>query len=81
MTTTLTSGPTTTGGRPRPAARRRRIPSWDRISFMAVFLGLPLAIFVVSVIYPFGPHPRKGRERNKPAPTPAPAPAATASAA
>jgi N-acetylglucosamine transport system permease protein len=54
MTSTMTSGTTTTGGRPRPAARRRRIPSWDRLSFMAVFLGLPLAIFVVFVIYPFG---------------------------
>jgi N-acetylglucosamine transport system permease protein len=30
------------------------MPSWDRLSFMAVFLGLPLAIFVVFVIYPFG---------------------------
>jgi N-acetylglucosamine transport system permease protein len=52
--TTMTSGTTTTGGRPRSAARRRRIPRWDRLSFMAVFLGLPLAIFVVFVIYPFG---------------------------
>jgi N-acetylglucosamine transport system permease protein len=30
------------------------MPRWDRLSFMAVFLGLPLAIFVVFVIYPFG---------------------------
>jgi len=45
---------TTTGGRPRPAARRRRKPRWDRLSFMAVFLGLPLAIFLIFVIYPFG---------------------------
>jgi N-acetylglucosamine transport system permease protein len=50
----MASGTTTTGGRPRSAARRRRIPSWDRLSFMAVFLGLPLAIFLVFVIYPFG---------------------------
>jgi N-acetylglucosamine transport system permease protein len=57
--TSTTSGttdvPTTAaGGRPRPAARRRRrLPRWDRLSFMAVFLGLPLAIFLVFVIYPF----------------------------
>jgi N-acetylglucosamine transport system permease protein len=50
----MTTQTTTTGGRPRPAARRRRVPSWDRLSFMAVFLGLPLAIFLVFVIYPFG---------------------------
>ncbi len=53
MTSSVASGTTTTGGRPRPAARRRRMPRWDRLSFMAVFLGLPLAIFVVFVIYPF----------------------------
>jgi len=53
MTSTMTGGTTTTGGRQRPAARRRRMPGWDRLSFMAVFLGLPLAIFVVFVIYPF----------------------------
>ncbi len=29
------------------------MPSWDRLSFMAVFLGLPLAIFIIFVIYPF----------------------------
>ena len=45
---------TTTSGRPRPAARSRRMPSLDRLSFMVVFLGLPLAIFLVFVIYPFG---------------------------
>jgi N-acetylglucosamine transport system permease protein len=50
----MSGGTTTTGGRPRPAARRRRVPRWDRVSFMAVFLGLPLAIFLVFVIYPFG---------------------------
>ena len=53
VTSTMTSVTTTTGGRPRPAARRRRMPSWDRLSFMVVFLGLPLAIFLVFVIYPF----------------------------
>jgi len=38
-----------------PAARRRRIRnlSFDRISFMAVFLILPLAIFGIFVISPF----------------------------
>jgi len=43
------------GGGRVPAARRRRIRnySFDRISFMAVFLILPLAIFVVFVISPF----------------------------
>src|SRR6195952_776914 len=30
------------------------MPSFDRLSFMAVFLGLPLGIFLVFVIYPFG---------------------------
>ena len=50
----MTSTATTTGGRPRPAARSRRKLSFDRLSFMAVFLGLPLAIFLVFVIYPFG---------------------------
>ncbi len=43
-----------TGGRLRPAAGPRRMPSFDRLSFMVVFLGLPLAIFLVFVIYPFG---------------------------
>jgi N-acetylglucosamine transport system permease protein len=52
--TTTTDVPTTARGRSRPAARRRRIPSFDRLSFMAVFLGLPVAIYVVFVIYPFG---------------------------
>ena len=30
------------------------MPSLDRLSFVAVFLGLPVAIYVVFVIYPFG---------------------------
>jgi N-acetylglucosamine transport system permease protein len=55
VTSTETSVTTPAGGRPRPAARRRRrLPSLDRLSFMAVFVGLPLAIYVVFVIYPFG---------------------------
>jgi N-acetylglucosamine transport system permease protein len=50
----MTSVTTTTGGRPRSAARRRRIPSLARLGFLAVFLGLPLAVYLVFVIYPFG---------------------------
>ena len=36
-------------------ARRRRAGRWtfDKISFMAVFLGLPLAIYIVLVVSPF----------------------------
>jgi N-acetylglucosamine transport system permease protein len=45
---------TTAGGRPRPAARRRRMPSLARLGFMAVFLGVPLAVYLLFVIYPFG---------------------------
>jgi len=52
--TTSTSVTTPVGGRPRPAARRRRLPSLYRLSFMVVFLGVPLTIYVVFVIYPFG---------------------------
>jgi len=53
--TTTTTKVTTTGGRSRPAARRRRrLPSLDRASFMTVFLGLPLAIYAIFVVYPFG---------------------------
>ncbi|HEY3528168.1 MAG TPA: sugar ABC transporter permease [Nocardioides sp.] len=53
--TATTTNVTTTGGRPRPAARRRRrMPSLDRLSFMTVFLGVPLAIYVIFVVYPFG---------------------------
>ena len=44
MTSTTTSVTPTAGGRPRPAARRRRMAGRGRRSFMAVFLGLPLAI-------------------------------------
>jgi N-acetylglucosamine transport system permease protein len=52
--TTTTDVPTSARGRPRPAARRRRMPSFDRLSFMVVFLGLPVTIYLVFVIYPFG---------------------------
>jgi N-acetylglucosamine transport system permease protein len=50
----MTSVTTAPGGRPRPAARQRRMARLDRLSFMAVFLGLPLAIYLIFVIYPFG---------------------------
>jgi N-acetylglucosamine transport system permease protein len=54
VTSTTTSGTMSTGRRPRPAARQRRVAGRGRLSFMAVFLGLPLAIYLVFVIYPFG---------------------------
>lgn len=40
------------GSRKAPRRRRRKL-TFDYVSFMAVFLGLPLAIFVVFVISPF----------------------------
>ncbi|OFI38475.1 sugar ABC transporter permease [Arthrobacter sp. SW1] len=43
----------TRGGGLSTAARGRRKPSLDRISFMAVFLGIPLAIYLLFVIWPF----------------------------
>ncbi|WP_022882787.1 carbohydrate ABC transporter permease [Gryllotalpicola ginsengisoli] len=50
----MTSTTTTPGGLERPAVRRRRRKlTFDRVSFMAVFLILPLAIFVIFVISPF----------------------------
>lgn len=36
-----------------PARRRRKKLTFDKISFMAVFLGLPLVIYLVFVISPF----------------------------
>jgi N-acetylglucosamine transport system permease protein len=54
VTSTTASATTTAGGRPRPAARRRRMPSLARLGFMAVFLGVPLAVYLLFVIYPFG---------------------------
>ena len=46
---------TTSAGRPsRPAGRgRRRRLTFDRVSFFAVFLGVPLVIFLVFVVSPF----------------------------
>ncbi|TDU88677.1 carbohydrate ABC transporter membrane protein 1 (CUT1 family) [Kribbella voronezhensis] len=41
------------GGPQRSAVRRRRPLTFDRISFMVVFLGLPLAVFVIFVVSPF----------------------------
>src|SRR5262249_9168454 len=49
-----TSGTTAAAGRPRRAGRQRRMAGRGRLSFMAVFLGLPLAIYLIFVIYPFG---------------------------
>src|SRR5699024_2611988 len=40
------------GGQKAPRRRRRKL-TFDYVSFMAVFLGLPLAIFVIFVISPF----------------------------
>lgn len=52
MTTTATQP--TPGGAALPA-RRRRAGRWtfDKISFLAVFLGLPLVIYLVLVVSPF----------------------------
>ncbi|MGW6282926.1 carbohydrate ABC transporter permease [Kribbella sp. NPDC055071] len=49
----MTQDVVTEGGPQRPAPRRRRPLTFDRVSFMVVFLGLPLLIFVVFVISPF----------------------------
>ncbi|BCW52257.1 sugar ABC transporter permease [Arthrobacter sp. StoSoilB13] len=39
---------------PPVVVRRRRKPlTWDKVSFFAVFLGLPLAIYLLFVIWPF----------------------------
>jgi N-acetylglucosamine transport system permease protein len=54
VTSTTTSVAPAAGGRPRSAARQRRMAGRGRRSFMAVFLGLPLAIYLIFVIYPFG---------------------------
>jgi N-acetylglucosamine transport system permease protein len=41
------------GASPRRAGRRRRRPSFDRASLVAVFLGLPMAVFAVFVVWPY----------------------------
>ncbi|MER5957988.1 carbohydrate ABC transporter permease [Streptomyces sp. NPDC056121] len=52
---TITSD--TASSRPTPAARggrpRRRKLTFDRVTFFLAFLGVPLAIFVIFVLYPF----------------------------
>ncbi|GAA0939564.1 sugar ABC transporter permease [Kribbella koreensis] len=51
---TVTPNVVPDGGPQRPAVRRRRRPlTFDRVSFMVVFLGLPLAVFVIFVVSPF----------------------------
>lgn len=52
---TLRSATTPASQPQRLAGRRQRKPlTFDRVSFFVVFLGLPLAIFLVFVISPFG---------------------------
>lgn len=46
------SAPIPTGGAPTRARRRARL-NFDTVSFFVVFLGLPLALFLVFVIWPF----------------------------
>ncbi|MEU8227293.1 sugar ABC transporter permease [Kribbella sp. NPDC048915] len=41
------------GGPQRSVTRRRRPLTFDRASFMVVFLGLPLAVFLIFVVSPF----------------------------
>lgn len=51
MTAVVT--PLSAGGGPAPARRRRRRLTFDRASFLLVFLGVPLAIYLVFVVSPF----------------------------
>jgi N-acetylglucosamine transport system permease protein len=44
---------TTDGAKLDPVRSRRRRLTFDRVSFMAVFLGLPLVIYVIFVVSPF----------------------------
>ncbi|NEB80535.1 sugar ABC transporter permease [Streptomyces sp. SID14478] len=52
-----TTNPKTASRRPEPAARggrpRRRKLTFDRVTFFLAFLGVPLAVFVIFVLYPF----------------------------
>lgn len=52
MSSARTIAPTGRPARPAGRGRRRRF-TFDRVSFFVVFLGLPLAIFVVFVVSPF----------------------------
>ncbi|WP_375426463.1 carbohydrate ABC transporter permease [uncultured Friedmanniella sp.] len=52
MTAAVTPLPTD-GGAATPVRRRRRPLTVDRVSFLLVFLGLPLAIYVIFVVSPF----------------------------
>ncbi|MFI7383945.1 carbohydrate ABC transporter permease [Streptomyces sp. NPDC049813] len=56
MKDTITTSDTASR-RPTPAARggrpRRRKLTFDRVTFFLAFLGVPLAIFVIFVLYPF----------------------------
>ncbi|MFD1716937.1 carbohydrate ABC transporter permease [Georgenia deserti] len=51
--TLAASAAASASGKPPPAGRRRHKLTFDYVSFMVVFLGLPLAIFLVFVIWPF----------------------------
>lgn len=53
MTSTPATGTTAPGPLQRRARRRRRRLTFDKISFIGVFLGVPLIIYVVFVISPF----------------------------
>ena len=46
------TGPIPTGGAPTRARRRARL-TFDSVSFFVVFLGVPLTLFLVFVIWPF----------------------------
>ena len=46
-------GTTTGGGLPAAAPRRRKPLTWDKVSFMLVFLGVPLVIYGLFVVWPF----------------------------
>ncbi|RZT28340.1 carbohydrate ABC transporter membrane protein 1 (CUT1 family) [Kribbella sp. VKM Ac-2569] len=50
---TVTQDAVPGGGPKRSVTRRRRPLTFDRASFMVVFLGLPLAVFVIFVVSPF----------------------------
>ena len=51
--TASTLVPTTDAAKAPPRRRSRRALTFDRVSFMLVFLGLPLALFAVFVVWPF----------------------------